>query len=82
MFEKYTGGNLNTVRGKSGGAERKTDRIVLRIPLIPYITDTMENIKEAYKTAQRLEIRQIHLLPYNQSAGAKYEWCGRNYDWG
>lgn len=23
MFEKYTGGNLNTVRGKSGGAERK-----------------------------------------------------------
>ena len=82
MFEKYTGGNLNTVRENLEALREKTDRIVLRIPLIPYITDTMENVKEAYKTAQRLEIRQIHLLPYNQSAGAKYEWCGRNDELG
>lgn len=82
MFKIFTGGNLDIVIKNLEALREKTDNIVLRIPLIPYITDTMENVKKAYVTAEKLQIRQIHLLPYNQSAGAKYEWCGRKYELG
>lgn len=81
-FKRYTGGDLYIVRDNLRALRKITEGIVLRIPLIPQITDTWENIKMAYETAQELEIRQIHLLPYNQSAGAKYEWCGREYSLG
>lgn len=82
MFKIFTGGNLDIVTENLEALRKKTEKIVLRVPLIPCITDTMENIKKAYRTAQRLGIREIHLLPYNQSAGAKYVWCGRSYKLG
>ena len=80
LFEYYTGGKLRVVSENLGALRKKTDRIVLRIPMIPGITDTEENVDEIYRIAAALQIEQIHLLPYNESAGAKYEWCGRAYE--
>jgi len=79
LFEKYTGGNLETILENLTALRKKTDGIVLRIPLIPGITDSIENITSAYRIAHELEISTVHLLPYNASADAKYDWCGRIY---
>jgi pyruvate formate lyase activating enzyme len=56
-----------------------TDRIVIRIPLIPQYTDGWENVEAIYKFAAVYGIVQLQLLPYNSNASAKYEWLGRSY---
>jgi pyruvate formate lyase activating enzyme len=62
-------------------ARRLADRnIQVRIPLIPGITDTAENIRGIFSFMQDTGLRQVALLPYNPSAGAKYEWLDRRYD--
>ena len=57
-----------------------TTRFILRIPLIPGINDTaenMENIAELIKDAKNLE--RVELLPYNKAAGAKYPMLNKEY---
>lgn len=49
---------------------------VVRIPLIPQITDTQENIKAL---ACISENSMVELMQYNQCAGAKYPMLGRSY---
>ena len=82
QFLYYTGGDLDGVLNNLKALREKTDSIVLRIPLIPGITDTVENVSTAYDTAVKLGIAKLHLLPYNAATGAKYEWCGKEYELG
>ena len=62
--------------------EIKGDKIVLRAPLIPGYNDSAGEITEIYKLAQKLRIYNIHLLRYNQSASAKYQWLNLPYKLG
>jgi len=51
---------------------------VIRLPLVPGITDTNENLGAMARTAQRLPgLIRVDLLPYNRAAGGKYTACGR-----
>ena len=53
---------------------------VIRIPLIPGVTDTTDNfaaIAELLKGS--VNLREVQLLPYNFAAGAKYALVGREY---
>ena len=52
---------------------------MLRAPLIPGLTDTEENLRALYGTAVRYGISEVHLLPYNASAGEKYAWLNRPF---
>ncbi len=45
---------------------------VTRIPLIPTVTDTKENIRAIASLAASLGVFQVELLPYNKMAGGKY----------
>ena len=57
--------------------------VVLRIPLIPGITDTAGNLRAIRAYAQELpEIRQLHLLPYNTIAPDKYRRFGKPHSLG
>ena len=80
LFRRYIGGMYDVVFDNLRALSDKTNKIVLRVPLIPGITDSEENVKGAYSCALSLGIAQVHLLPYNPSAGAKYEWCGLKYE--
>lgn len=54
---------------------------IIRIPLIPTLIDTEENIKkiiEHIKGASNLKI--VEVLPYNKYAGSKYKMVGKVYD--
>jgi len=51
----------------------------VRVPLIPGITDTDQNLSEIYSFAAEAGLRNVALLPYNPSAAAKYEWLGQSY---
>ena len=49
---------------------------MFRVPLIPNITDTDENLKAI---SEIVENYPVELLSYNNLAGAKYEWVGKKY---
>jgi pyruvate formate lyase activating enzyme len=57
---------------------------VIRIPLIPGVTDTEKNLGAIAKHVYQLPgLLRVDLLPYNRSAGAKYKSCGLSFepDW-
>ena len=55
---------------------------VIRIPLVPGVTDTGRNLTELAETIRRLERPplRVDLLPYNKAAGGKYRACGMRFD--
>lgn len=53
---------------------------VIRMPLIPGVTDTKDNIAAVARLLQAYDREKyIELLPYNKAAGAKYAMVGRTY---
>jgi len=53
--------------------------VVVRMPLIPGITDTAANVAAVAGFLREAGLPRLVLLPYNPSAAAKYEWLGRRY---
>jgi pyruvate formate lyase activating enzyme len=50
---------------------------IIRIPLVPGVTDTDENLGAIAAHLRLLpRIPRVELLPYNRAAGAKYAACG------
>ncbi len=64
---------LAEVRKEDGGA------VQVRIPMIPGITDTEPNLRGLFAFMREVGLSSAALLPYNDSAGAKYEWLGLAY---
>ena len=80
QHKKYTGADNKVILENIGYMKKTEKPFVIRIPMIPGITDTTENIDEAQeflKDAKKL--LRIEYLPYNTLAGVKYEWLGREY---
>jgi len=53
---------------------------VVRVPLVPGVTDTAENLAAIAAIARDLPgLVRVDLLPYNRAAGAKYEAAGMTF---
>jgi len=52
---------------------------ITRIPLIPGVNDTIENITQTAQFMNSLGVKNVELLPYNKAAGAKYKSLNRSY---
>jgi pyruvate formate lyase activating enzyme len=62
-------------------ARRLGDRgVQIRVPLIPGITDTEENLRGIFAFMRGVGLGRVALLPYNPAAGAKYEWLGESFE--
>jgi pyruvate formate lyase activating enzyme len=64
---------------------RNAERLVkynvqVRVPLIPNITDTEDNLRGIFAFMRSIGLSSVALLPYNPSANAKYEWLGLTYE--
>jgi len=53
--------------------------VQVRVPLIPGVTDTDENLRGIFEFMKDAGLKSASLLPYNPSSGAKYEWLGLPY---
>ena len=53
--------------------------IIIRIPVIPNVTDSTENIRQSIAFLQTLngKIREVNLLPFHRTANEKYKRVGR-----
>ena len=53
---------------------------VIRVPLVPGITDTNDNLAAIARTVKDLPgMLRVDLLPYNRNAGAKYRAAGMEF---
>jgi pyruvate formate lyase activating enzyme len=53
---------------------------VVRVPLVPGVTDTPENLGAIARLARVLPgLLRVDLLPYNRAAGAKYRAAGIDF---
>ena len=54
---------------------------VVRVPLVPGVTDTSENLAAIARTVQGLPgLLRVDLLPYNRAAGGKYASLGMTFE--
>jgi pyruvate formate lyase activating enzyme len=54
---------------------------VIRVPLVPTVTDTDENLAAIADTVRDIAgLVRVELLPYNHAAGGKYEAAGMTFD--
>ncbi len=77
---KYTGVSNKTILNNLQYLDSENKNIRIRIPLIPEITDTDENIKSILNFIANLKHKcDIDLLQYHKNAEGKYERMKMNY---
>lgn len=77
--QKYTGVSNEIILQNFRTLASSGKEFVIRVPLIPTVNDTEENIRETAKLLQENGIDYVELLPYNKMAGAKYKLAGKEY---
>ncbi len=80
LHRQYTGVSNGLILTNLEALSRQKARIVIRMPVIPRINDTGENLRQFAEFASRLpSLERIDLLPYHPSATGKYERLELNY---
>ena len=59
------------------GAMKK--QIIIRLPLIPGVNDTPENLVATARLAEEVDAREIHILPFHQLGTEKWHALCRVY---
>lgn len=74
LHQKYTGVSNKIILENLKHLCETEDKVILRFPVIPSITDTERNLDDMINFISSLRnIRAIDLLPYHKSAELKYE---------
>ena len=80
LHKKYTGQDNEMILQNLEYLKQGSLPFMIRIPLIPGITDTEENLEQTASLLERSRnLLGVELLPYHQTAGAKYGMIGRAY---
>ena len=79
-FRAFCGADNERILNNYGVLVRSGKAFVTRIPLIPSVTDTDENLTAIARFMAGYGVRYAELLPYNPFAGSKYAQTLRNYE--
>lgn len=79
LHRQYTGVPNHLILDNLRRLRENGARVILRIPIVPGITDSEDNLRGIAEIAQRLGIERVDILPYHHSAAAKYERLQRSY---
>ena len=79
-FRKYCGGDIEVLLANLAQLRNLDVSVVIRVPLIPGVTDTFRNMTAIAQTVRDiLGLIRVDLLPYNRLSGAKYPMAGLEY---
>lgn len=81
---QYTGADNDRILGNLQVLDSMAVPYIIRVPLVPGVTDTAENVGAIAAFVGPLRhLDHVELLPYNRSAGGKYAACGATFspDW-
>lgn len=76
---KYTGVSNDWILQNLATLAKSGKGFVIRTPLIPTVTDTVDNVTKIAKLLKKNNINYIELLPYNKFAGGKYTAAGMSF---
>ena len=77
---KYTGVDNSAILGNLSALKESQKSFVVRIPLIPGVNDSVENMKKIADILRGAKnLSRIEILRYHKTAGAKYSMLGREY---
>ena len=76
---EFTGQSNEKIIANFFTLARSNIEFCIRIPLIPTVTDTKENIKDIACLMNEAGVSYCELMPYNKMAGGKYSMLGRKY---
>jgi pyruvate formate lyase activating enzyme len=80
IHRRYTGRDNSPILVNLERLKKSGKPFVIRIPLIPGISDTEENLKAiAALLEKKGNLQKVELLPYHKTAGAKYAMAGMKY---
>ena len=79
LHKRYTGADNAPILGNFQILCGSGKPFITRIPLIPGVTDTEENLAAAARFLRENGVNTAELLPYNRLAGSKYASVGRRY---
>ena len=77
--KRYTGVGSAVILKNFDTLAASGKRFLVRIPLIPEVVATDENVEEILRILNFYGIDYAEAMPYNKLAGAKYALCGRSY---
>ncbi len=79
MHKKYTGVPNVLIKNNFSYLAKSGKAFTVRIPLIPGVTDTDNNITQLAQLLKSNGVSYAELLPYNKMAGGKYKLVGREF---
>ena len=79
QHKTYTGVSNRLILANFAQLAKSGVPFTLRVPLIPTVTDTEENLTALARLMKENGVRYVELLPYNKMAGGKYKMLGRSY---
>ena len=80
MHKKYTGIDNSLIKANLKTLCESGKKFVARIPLIPGVNDTIDNMQATADLLQDAKgLQRVELLRYHKTAGAKYPTIGINY---
>jgi pyruvate formate lyase activating enzyme len=80
LHRRYTGVSNKLILENLGKLCKLSDNIIVRIPLVPGLNDSSENIEATALFVKRMEsVKRIELLPYHRLGVSKYQSLGRIY---
>lgn len=79
LHRRYTGVSNKTILENYRQLMDSHTEFITRIPLIPTVTDTEENISSIAMFMASLDVHRVELMPYNPMAGSKYALVDRAY---
>ncbi len=80
LHRKHTGVSNKKILENFSLLAKSGKDFVVRIPLIPTVTDTKDNILRIVKILKENGVNYVELLPYNKMAGGKYAMVGQKYE--
>jgi pyruvate formate lyase activating enzyme len=76
----YTGMDNDLILDNLEVLGRSGKPFVIRVPLVPGVTDTDENLAGIASAVESMPgLVEVDLLPYNRAAGAKYRYAGMEF---
>jgi pyruvate formate lyase activating enzyme len=77
---RYTGYTNDLILDNLQLLSKSGKPFVIRVPLVPGVTDTDENLAGIADTIKNLPgLVEVNLLPYNRAAGSKYLYAGMQF---
>lgn len=79
MHKKFTSVSNERILSNLAHLQRTGSRVLVRMPLIPGVNDSKENLVATGMYLKKIDIPEIQLLPYHSYGASKYPTIGRAY---